>query len=125
MISEEVVNAIINELSTQGYYSIEDKQVTENGRNYIEKKEIGEFQEEKVFGKGEQDHSLGILLSLIGKDTTPVGLTISESWKKSVETKLLLLKGTPEVHDKLDAEQCSGMRIMLLGMHVHNMQVNQ
>lgn len=40
LISEEVVNAIINELSKQGYYSIEDKQVTKKSRNYIEKKKL-------------------------------------------------------------------------------------
>lgn len=63
LISEEVVNAIINELSTQGYYSSEDKQVTENGRNYIEKKEIGEFQEEKVFGN--------VFVSMIDREVFP------------------------------------------------------
>lgn len=51
-ISDEVVNKIIKDLgmSESPMYDEKTKSVTQAGINYIEKKETGEFLEEKVFG---------------------------------------------------------------------------
>ena len=51
-ISEEIVNKIIKNLSKSEYslYDVQQKCVTPAGIDYIEKKDAGEFLEEKVFG---------------------------------------------------------------------------
>lgn len=51
-ISIEVVDEIIKDLSKgeQPYYDKNNKQVTQSGIDYIQKKDAGEFLEEKVFG---------------------------------------------------------------------------
>lgn len=48
LISEEVVKKIVAELTSRGYYA--DKNVTKEGRDYLNGKEESEFSSEKVFG---------------------------------------------------------------------------
>ena len=50
MVGPEVIESIAMDLFANGFYDIERKQVTEAGRKYLENKDSGEFQEEKVFG---------------------------------------------------------------------------
>ena len=49
-ISEEVVNTIIEDLSRKRLYEPKAHKLTDAGLNYLDKKEMGEFQEDKVFG---------------------------------------------------------------------------
>lgn len=50
MVGPEVIESIARDLFAKGFYDIERKQVTEAGREYLENRDLGEFQEEKVFG---------------------------------------------------------------------------
>lgn len=62
-VSDEVINTICRMLVSRGFFSEEEFKVTELGKTYIEKKETGEFLEEKVFGN--------MFVSLIDGDVLP------------------------------------------------------
>ena len=49
-VAEELVIKIVYDLVNRKFYNLQDKKLTREGLDYIEKKETGEFQEEKVFG---------------------------------------------------------------------------
>ena len=49
-VSEEVINKIVVDLSNHRLYDKKEQCLTKAGKEYLEKKELGEFQEEKVFG---------------------------------------------------------------------------
>lgn len=50
LVEIEVINKIVVDLATKGYYDKKNKVLTEQGKEYLIKRETGEFQEEKVFG---------------------------------------------------------------------------
>lgn len=49
-VSEEVINTIIGDLVRKRLYDADGKKLTDSGISYLEKKEMGDFQEDKVFG---------------------------------------------------------------------------
>lgn len=59
-VAEELVTKIEYDLANRKFYDSQEKKLTKAGLEYIEKKETGEFQEEKVFGN--------MFVSRIGND---------------------------------------------------------